>query len=148
MRVNDEKQIVSYGMSRTAAEKVIGEGEKVGKNRFSYNDGIRIMYRDEKVVGIGIGEDSKNVYITNKELKIGMLRDEIKEKYGNQNFGENESNLDYAYDSVNGKFLNKDEWLKNDYDGTKVYLISAMFDDNGYAYSIILTDKQMATILQ
>lgn len=146
VKVDDENQVVKYGMSRAEAEKVLGKGEKVKnlKNYFKYNSDVMIMYRNEKVVGISIGEETADSYQTSNGLKIGMLKDEIKEIYGSQHLGDNESNLDYAYDSVNKKFLDGSSYPDTLEENQKIYMISAMFDEDGYAYTIMLLDRQMA----
>lgn len=53
-KVNDHKAIVEYGMSRADAEEVLGKGEdKDIANSVMYSSGVRIMYREDKVAGIG-----------------------------------------------------------------------------------------------
>ncbi|MEK5032984.1 hypothetical protein MKY96_16120 [Paenibacillus sp. FSL R7-0302] len=107
VRVNDEKQIVSYGMSRALAEKVLGEGEEDGNtNFFNYESDIRIFYRDNSLVYIYMGEDSKGVYKTVQGAEINMNQDDLKRIYGKNNFIEHEGIVSaYRYDSINKKYL-------------------------------------------
>ncbi|MEK3835129.1 MULTISPECIES: hypothetical protein [unclassified Paenibacillus] len=107
VRVNDEKQIVSYGMSRALAEKVLGVGEEDGNtNFFNYESGIRIFYRDNAVVFIYMGEDSKGVYKTVQGAEINMNQDDLKRIYGENNFIEHKGKVSaYVYDSINKKYL-------------------------------------------
>ncbi|NQX43786.1 hypothetical protein HQN87_00455 [Paenibacillus tritici] len=142
---NDDKVVVQYGMSRADAEKVLGTGEdmKIG-HTFTYSDGVKIMYREDKVAGIYLTEESKDVYETAQGMKIGMPKDDFKKKYGDQYVADLEKNLDYAYDTDSKQYVKEAEWAKNFEDSTKIYLISMMFDSDGTAQTILLTDRQMA----
>ncbi|MEK3683677.1 hypothetical protein [Paenibacillus sp. FSL R10-2736] len=144
-KVDDDKAVVQYGMNRVDAEKVLGEGEdiKIG-NSFAYSSGVRIMYREDKVAGINLTEESEDMYETVGGLIIGMSKEDVKKIYGDQYLADLEKNLDYAYDSDSKQFVKESEWAKNIEDNTKIHLISVMFDGNGYVRSILLTDKQMA----
>ncbi|AIQ45644.1 hypothetical protein R70723_06875 [Paenibacillus sp. FSL R7-0273] len=144
-KVNDDKAVVKYGMSREAAEKVLGQGEKAGLgDSFSYSSGVRVMYRDDNVAGIYLTEESESAYETAGGMKVGMQSDEIRKIYGDQALSDLEKNLDYAYDSDNKQFIQGTEWAKAFDDDTKIYLISVLFDGEGSADTILLTDRQMA----
>lgn len=91
VKVDDQKAVIKYGMSRADSEKVLGKGEKMTiGDSFTYNSGVRIMYRNDKVAGISLTDESADAYETVSGLKIGMLKDEIKEVYGDQHQGDYE----------------------------------------------------------
>ncbi|WP_340023032.1 lipoprotein [Paenibacillus sp. FSL K6-1096] len=143
-KVNDSKAVVQYGMSRTEAEEVLGKGEDKGiANAVNYDSGVSIMYREDKVAGITLGKESKDAYETAGGFKIGMSKDDFKQVYGDQYLKDMESNLDYAYDSRNKRYLQEKEWAAKSEDDTKIYVISAMFDGKGVANGIVLVDKRM-----
>lgn len=140
----DGKSIVEYGMGRSDVEKVIGTGEKsvIG---FSYESGVTIMYREDKVVGIALDKEAADTYKTPK-IKIGMLKEDIKKAYGEENMlNEAEKSIDFAFDTKEGTFLTQESKTKeNIEDMQDVYLVSVAFDDNGYADIIMLLDQRMA----
>lgn len=144
-KVGESKSKVEYGMSRSDAEKVLGTGEKSTMSFFSYGSGVKIMYRDDKVAGISLDQESADAYQSPK-IKIGMLKEDIKKTYGEENILlEAEKNLDFAFDTKEGTFLTQDSKTKeNIEDMENVYLVSVVFDDNGYAERIMLLDQRMA----
>lgn len=143
-KVDDSKAKVQYGMSRTEAEEVLGKGEDKGiANSVAYESGVGIMYREEKVAGITLGKESKDAYETAGGFKIGMSKDEFKQIYGDQYLKDMESNLDYAYDANNKRYLQEKEWVAKSEDDTKIYVISGMFNGKGEADGIVLVDKRM-----
>lgn len=144
-KVNDHKAIVEYGMSRAEAEEVLGKGEEKDiANSVMYSSGVRIMYREDTVAGISLGEESKDAYETVGGFKVGMSKDDFKKIYGEQYLKDMERNLDYAYDSINKRYLQEKEWVAKAEDDTKIYVISAMFNGKGAADGIVLVDKRMA----
>ncbi|WP_405115747.1 hypothetical protein MHH28_13605 [Paenibacillus sp. FSL K6-1217] len=142
-KVNDEKQIVSYGMSRSTAEKVLGEGEKDSEaNSYNYKNGVRVLYRDNSVVFIYLGEASKGVYRTVQGAEINMNTDELKKIYGEDNYiGENGMVFAYAYDSINKRYLS--EMVAGSEEREKIYEIS--FGYNGGELEGILLSDHKAT---
>ncbi|CAM3301752.1 MULTISPECIES: hypothetical protein [Paenibacillus] len=144
-RVGQEKSKVEYGMNRSDVEKVLGTGEKSTLNFFSYESGVRIMYREDKVAGISLEKEAADAYQSPK-IKIGMLKEDIKKAYGEENvLLEADKSIDFAYDTKEGSFLTQDSKTKeNIEDMEDVYLVSVVFDDNGYAERIMLLDQRMA----
>ncbi|WP_150271643.1 hypothetical protein [Paenibacillus tepidiphilus] len=144
-KVSDDKAVVRYGMSRVDAENVLGEEEGTESGySISYSSGVSVMYREDKVAGIYLTEESEDTYETVDGLSIGMIKDEVKKIYGDNYLYDHGNNLDYAYDSDRGQFLKETEWAKKFEDDTRIYLISVIFDGKGYARTIMLTDRQMA----
>ncbi|WP_341186322.1 hypothetical protein [Paenibacillus sp. FSL H7-0756] len=144
-KVNDHKAMVEYGMSRAEAEEVLGKGEdKDIANSIMYSSGVRIMYREDKVAGITLAEESKDTYETTGGFKIGMSKDDFKQIYGDQYLTDMERNLDYAYDSINKRYLHDKEWAAKAEDDTKIYVISGLFNGKGEADGVVLVDKRMA----
>ncbi|GGF72718.1 hypothetical protein GCM10010912_17410 [Paenibacillus albidus] len=145
VRVDDEKQIVQYGMSRAAAEKVLGEASG-NKNYLSYENGVEVLYRDNSVVLLSLGEESKGVYKTIQGAEINMNKGEMKEIYGEDQAIEiHENNLDYLYDSINKKYLTDIE--VNSEERKSFYHISFMFNEQGEAESIFLSDNNASMFL-
>jgi|GEM_PF-1113362 len=145
-RIGEEKSKVEYGMNRSDAEKVLGTGEKSSSmNFFSYKSGIKIMYREDKVAGISLEKEAADAYQSPK-IKIGMLKEDIKKAYGEDNvLVEADKTIDFAYDTKEGVFLTQDSKRKeNIEDMENVYMISVAFDDNGYAERIMFLDQRMA----
>ncbi|OBZ08940.1 hypothetical protein A8L34_22590 [Bacillus sp. FJAT-27264] len=148
VKVDDEKQIVKYGMSREDAEKILGPS-KTDKELFpKYDFGVQIIYRDDKVVAIGLTEDSEGVYKSSRGAEVGMKKEGVKklysEKYGLSVF---EQDLDYIYDSRAKRYLGKvsaDQPTKDEGELVDTYLASFRFDDNGDADSIFLSDRLAA----
>lgn len=147
-KIDDRKAKVVYGMSQEDVEKVLGGGEKRGdgfgtKNSFTYDSGIKIAYRDEKVVSIVLDEGSSDVYETLKGARVGMIKNEIEKLYGENYLKESyERTLDYIYDTANKKFItdsNSSKELKVD---NKTYMISSTFNSDGYAKTIMLLDRE------
>ncbi|WP_151735699.1 hypothetical protein [Paenibacillus tengchongensis] len=144
-KVGDDQAVVRYGMSRVDAESILGEeGELESGNSFSYSSGVKVMYREDKVAGIYLTEESEGAYETAAGLSSGMNNDDVKKIYGDHYLSDLENNLDYAYDSDSGQYLKETEWAKKFEDDTKIYLISVIFDGQGSARTIMLTDRQMA----
>lgn len=147
-KVEGGKSKVEYGMSRSDVEKVLGTGEKSTMGFFTYGNGVTIMYRNDKVAGISLDKEAADKYQTPK-IKIGMLKSEVKEVYGEENILlEANANLDYAYDIKTGAFLTQESKPKGSAEEMEeVYLVSVMFDDDGYAERIMLLDQRMAIIM-
>ncbi|WP_238649776.1 hypothetical protein [Paenibacillus piscarius] len=145
VKVDDEKAIVSYGMSRASVEKVTGEAESEGfGNMMFYNNGVSVIYRDNSVVGILLSEDSKGKYKTVGGAEINMNKNDFKKIYGEEVGIDSPNNLAYAYDSVNKEYLKE---LKYDSEYTnKKYLISPTFNDKGEAERILVSDINAALL--
>ncbi|MCL2422263.1 MAG: hypothetical protein FWD03_10435 [Defluviitaleaceae bacterium] len=54
---NEDGDIIYFGMSRTAAEEILGEGELTAPNMYAYQEGsFLLLYRDDTVVLIIVPE--------------------------------------------------------------------------------------------
>ncbi|AIQ29390.1 hypothetical protein P40081_15465 [Paenibacillus sp. FSL P4-0081] len=144
VKVDNEKEIVKYGMSQEEAEKILGTGKKT--TTFStYSSGISIMYRDGAVVCIFIDEESKGKYKTIQGAEVGMSKKELIDLYGETGaFSLSEIQLDYVYDSTNKKYLTIDEQSSNN--DLKSYQVSVRFKMDGGARLISLLDRQSAML--
>ncbi|MCM3632907.1 hypothetical protein [Paenibacillus camelliae] len=139
---------ICYGDEKKDVEQVTGEGEEI--TRFmSYENGIRIMYRNDKVAGISLSDESLDIY-ESEFAKIGDSKKSILENLGSDNsINEVPSNLDYLYDSQTKKFiLGKPDLKETAEEMENVYIVSFMFDGDGNARSIMLVDWRMATFMQ
>ncbi len=77
-----------------------------------------------------------------------MLKGKIKKMYGEKHaIDQTPLNLDYAYDSKEGKFLNKIS-PKSEDDAKSTYVISAIFNSDGYAERIMILDSEFAIYLK
>ncbi|OKP92069.1 hypothetical protein A3844_02865 [Paenibacillus helianthi] len=145
VKVDNDKEIVRYGMSRANVEKVLGESEESKlKNMVFYENGVAVIYRDNSVVAILIGEESKGIYKTTQGAEINMNKEDIKNIYGNDNAIEKTKNLDYIYDSVEKKYLT--DMPVEPEDRTKIYHVSVMFNDNGEVEKISVLDNNAAVL--
>lgn len=146
-KVDDTKLKVQYDMSRSDAEKVLGVGEKT-KLGFQYDSGVLIQYRDNKVAGIVLDEESTNIYETLSEVETGFLKDETMNIYGDE-YVSSGRDLTYFYDTSTNSFIGQDEIHKETEEETEeIFVITVTFDDNGYANRIMLMDQRMANYLR
>ncbi|MNW47390.1 hypothetical protein [Fontibacillus panacisegetis] len=149
-KADDNKTKVVYGMSRVDAEKILGIGEKSSFG-YDYEHGVKVLYRDDKVAGVILDEETKGIYDAIGGTKIGMLKSEVTEIYGEGYLSEEagNTNLRYYYDTVKKSFLKEEELAKdNEEDYEKVLALFIEFDDNGYVDRISLTDHRMAMFLR
>lgn len=152
VKVDDEQAKVCYGMDRAEVEKVLGEGEKsVSANLFTYDQGANIWYRGDMAAGISLDKDSKGVYKAIRGAESGMLKEDIKRLYGKKHAVElTNKNLDYAFNENEKKFLSESDLksFQKPEEMEHTYQFSAMFDEDGYAESIMLLDRKMAMNLE
>ncbi|MGF7046443.1 hypothetical protein J2T13_000919 [Paenibacillus sp. DS2015] len=143
-KTGNKKKVVRYGMSRVEAEKVLGEEEKPSGDGYLYDSGVAIFYRDDKVAGIRLDKESKKTFQT-KNIKIGMLEDDVKKKYGNITMAVAPLSLDYYYDTLTKKFLDDPMSLPKSQEGKEnIYIISNTIDESGSVECIYLFDLKMA----
>ncbi|MBD8838875.1 hypothetical protein IFU39_13725 [Paenibacillus sp. CFBP 13594] len=133
---------ISHGMSRAEIEKILGKGEKIGDDMFGYDEGVTIIYKDDKLIGIMLSNRSKGIFETAQGVKIGMLGSEVLELYGSQNNIDNDPRMiEFAYEENSGKFLK--EYPKSDEEAqaVQIYTYDSFLDDNQYIFSINLIDS-------
>lgn len=147
VKVGDKNAVVQYGMSRSDAEKVLGNGEIVGKTLTTYDNGVSVVYRDEKVVAIALKEGSKESYTTTSGAKIGMSEDEITKLYSEVEplRTPQVSMNSYHYNSETGKFLTEEDLVGLSArmlppESDKLYVFFYMFDSLGKINGIQLSD--------
>lgn len=144
----DKSSKVTYGMTRSDAEKVLGKGERseLFKNYYTYESDVSVLYREDIVVGITLGEESANEFQTLKGAKVGILRDDFKKMYGEKYvvLENNERYIDFVYDSTTNEYITNINSVQVQEDKTKTYMVSAMFDSNGYASIIMVQDRHAA----
>jgi len=137
---------ICYGDTRVKAEKILGSGSK-DLFGYTYDFGVTLMLRDDIVVGLSLDEGARDVYQTARGAKIGMSKSEIKKLYSNKYaIDVEEHNLDYFYDMKNKKFLGKGtvEGIKASDVSVNTFLLSSLFNDDGYASRIMLLDHKYA----
>ncbi|WP_046503017.1 hypothetical protein [Paenibacillus riograndensis] len=106
VKVGDEKAVVQYGMSRANVEKVLGEAENDGaRGMMFYNNGVGVLYRENSAVAILMNEDSKGSFITSGGLEVNMNKNDLYKIYDEKNAIEVSGSLNFAYDSVDKKYL-------------------------------------------
>ncbi|RED55767.1 hypothetical protein [Cohnella lupini] len=151
-RVDDNKSLC-YGDARSDIEKALGSGSQAQTNSINYKSGVTVFYRDNKVVGFALSEGSQDIYKTARGAQIGMTKEEVKSLYG-QRFAYEpmEFNLDYAYDTMTGTLVEKEEVYSSKLQQLReqIFLTSVMFDgnNNGAASFIGLIDQKMALFLE
>lgn len=158
VKLDDKKSMVSYGMKRADAEKILGTGKKDELGRYEYDFGVSIGYRvdkdsgDETVAFIMLEEESSNVYSTIRGSKIGDLKSEVMKLYGEKYPMPTyrvDRDISYVYDLKNKRFLGQvtiSERVKAD---ELMEHIGAdfIFNDDGYVNKIMLYDRHMAMYL-
>jgi uncharacterized protein YcfL len=150
VKADNEKEALRYGMSREAAEKILGKGEDSGITRMKliqYEDGIQAMYRDKKVVMLVLDYQSEGVYQVERGGKVGMTSEQFKEIYGKDNVIESPGkSLDYLYNINNNTYLTEPEMhnVSGDEQMKELRQLSAVFDDSGAARFISIGDRLMA----
>lgn len=77
----DSRIKICYGMAREAVEKLLGEGVEMSLGR-EYEHGLDVYYRDDKVSGFILSEDSLGYYETARGLHFKSNIEEITEAYG------------------------------------------------------------------
>lgn len=146
----ESDQKVCYGDSRSDAEEIVGRGERDDFGWFKYADGVSLGYRDDKVVMMTLYKESQGIYATARGSSVGDLKDDIMKMYGKENAIDlAEKNLDYIYDKNTGKYLDRGPESASIEERENIYhVISAMLDDDGYAYVIMILDNRMATFFE
>lgn len=145
----ESDQKVCYGDSRSDAENVVGKGESNVFGWFKYADGVSLGYRDDKVVMLTLEGESQGAYKTVKGASIGDSKVDIMKIYGEYAIELGEKNLDYIYDSINETYLDEGpEGVTAEEREAIYHVLSALFDSDGYASTIMILDNRMATFLE
>jgi len=149
VKAENSKSRICYGASREEAEAVVGNaGEEVTPNHVSYDNGIRVFYRDDQVAAIELLEGSAEQYQTARGAKVGMSREEMIKLYGDQYMDSPGSGfLDYFYDSENEKLLTdpkQDLPPGSQEDAEKIRLVSTKLDADEHAEYMMIMDRRWA----
>lgn len=149
IKEDDPKFKLSYGMSKTDVEKLLGkakEDDSTNFRIFSYDFGVTIMYREDMVAAIMLSDDSKEIYQTARGASVGMTKEQIKEVYGSKYaVGDHDYNINYIYDSKNDRFI-ESSGSKEPEDLEQIYSMSAKVVD-GEVDSIFLMDYRIGTLM-
>jgi len=145
----DSKAEVCYGMDRADAEKVVGDPDDENGIFTNYDSGVKLFYRDQKVVGIGLLEGSQGKYETARGAEVGVSFDTVKQLYGEKYAIQiSERNLDYAYDTATKKFLSEVEsGSKNQLESEPIHLFSMMLGNDDNVSMLLLIDRKMAVFM-
>ncbi|WP_339198473.1 hypothetical protein MKY95_09965 [Paenibacillus sp. FSL P4-0176] len=137
------KEKVSYGMTRSEVEKVLGKGEKIGDDTmFSYEDGLSIIYKNDQLIGIMLSNSSEGIFETVRGIKVGMLASEVLNLYGSENNISAESKiLQFIYEANSGKFLKAYPKTSEEIKAAQIYMYDSFIDDNQYIFSVSLVDE-------
>ncbi|URN92868.1 MAG: hypothetical protein NAG76_13555 [Candidatus Pristimantibacillus lignocellulolyticus] len=141
---------ICYGDEKKKVETIVGEGEG-SSTLITYDNGIRVMYRGDKVAGVILTEESDGVFESVIDVSMGDSKKVIKDKLGNDNAIDTiAKNLDYFYDSDVKHFIKETSSNKKSTkeEMEKVYVISFLFDPAGKADTIMWLDWRMAMYLQ
>jgi hypothetical protein len=141
VQAKDGKAKICYGMTRIDAEKVVGQGKKIGM-LYQYDNGIGIIYNEEAIVNITMTETSKGKYMTASGGEMGMLKEKFKKAYeGKPTLIDDNKKLSYAYSTVEKKYLEKVNYLEmTGEQKQKIYTVNITFNESGYAEGIVLSD--------
>ncbi|MBT2290958.1 hypothetical protein J7E73_17815 [Paenibacillus albidus] len=128
-KVDNEKEVVSYGMSREDAEKVLG---KPGKTSFGveYDFGVKVMYRNDSVALIYLSTGSEDIYKTSRGAMVGMSKEELTKLYGEKYALDN---LIFYYDAKSKHFLGQTsiDSISSAEDAEGIYIFSSMNHPDG-----------------
>ncbi|MFH5187086.1 hypothetical protein ACHHV8_33390 [Paenibacillus sp. TAB 01] len=143
------KAMVCYGMDKTDAEKTLGTGTK--ENFWlDYDNGVKVMYRDQKVVMILLVEKSEKSYSTVRGAKVGDLKDSILKLYGEKYPIVREKSprsVDYVYDLIGKKFIDASSIEKIKLESQKDHLFfSTVLNDNDDRVKMIYLSDLQATM--
>lgn len=150
VKLDKEKEIVSYGMSREEVDKVLGSGEedKLMPPFINYDSGVSAIFRNGKIVLLYLPTESKGTYGGKRGTEIGMTKAQLKKVYGEKNAVETTKyNLNFYYDTEIKEFLNQEsaeEAIKNKDRAKLIYCIAFMFDDEGNSDSMQFSDALAA----
>jgi len=149
MKKEDLKAEVCYGMTRADAEKIVGEAEEDNGVSTNYDSGVKLFFRDQTVVGIGLIDGSQGIYQTARGAEVGVTFDKIKQLYGEKYALQiSERNLDYAYDTDAKKFLSEVEsGRKNQIESEPIHLFSMMLGEDDKVSILLLMDRKMAVFM-
>lgn len=148
--INSDAKIC-YGDERVKVEKIVGLTiDPEPYLSVAYINGLSMMYRDDKVVGIDLEEESVGTYETVIGAKIGGTKKQLKELYKDAIAIElGTRNLDYFYYTEKNIFLDETNYTSsaNQGEADKIYIVSFMFDEDGLTERIMLIDGRMAIYL-
>ncbi|NGZ75230.1 hypothetical protein [Saccharibacillus alkalitolerans] len=143
---------VCYGMEREEAEKAVGA--LVGEEKpggIAYEEGVRLTYRENKVVGMDLLEDSRGRYQTARGAQVGMSREELVKLYGDRYMKpESPGMLVYYYDSRTKELLTEanPEMMKGGMDEAQDwYTASVILRADDKAEFISLMDRRRAVYM-
>lgn len=140
-------------MDREKAEQTVGSS--IGEKKpwgVSYENGVQLTYRENKVVGIDLSKESLDHYRTARGAQIGMTREEVIALYGGDYMKLGDTSnlkiLDYYYDSEREQLLT--EPTPELMTGTiqhaeRFYLVSSSFGSEETAELISIMDRRRAT---
>ena len=155
-KIDNSKERVSYGMSRKAAEKVLGTGVEGITNSYTYESGVNVLYREDKAVAIRLQGGTQGEFRTARGAEAGMTKAEIKqlygEKYALESSGRTMETMEYYYNAETGQQLDE-EAAKEAYSLSReeliaTHLISTAYDAEGRATLIMLMDGLAANTMQ
>lgn len=148
VKLDDEKAKVYYGMPREEVEKILGDPDESTKLYTVYESGVQVLYRDNKVVKLSIGEDAADQFKTAGGAGIGSTKEQLTEIYGDKFIKPNgEQNLDYLYDPENNEYVESFEKVDRNL-LERCYLVSMMFDNDNKVDAITLSDYKAAVMMR
>lgn len=139
VKVDDESQVVKYGMSREEVESVLGQPEEKYSSKYPY--GIDVKYREDKIVLLRLTEESEGSFKIFNGAKIGMTKDDVIKLYGEDNVQKSSESLSVYYDTEQKKYLDEkmiEEYPPEEY--TNVLMTLIYLDANGKVTDISTGD--------
>lgn len=148
VKVDDEQHKICYGMNKSEVENILGKGQLGDLNQFQYGQGIRISFRDNRISGITLDEQSKGYFRTSHGAEVGMPKSEIKKRYGEENAVElGIFNLDYFYHTRENTFMSEIIGMNRD-EAAEVLIFSALFNEQGDSTLIMMMDGKRAMFFE
>ncbi|MEW9701985.1 hypothetical protein [Paenibacillus sp. SI8] len=137
---------ICYGTDRKRVERILGSGKGSGVVQ-KYDDGVSVMYREDKVAGLAIGFSlEKRMQIT-RGIRIGSKKEEVEQKYGKKYAIVTAlGGTLYSFYKENNLPLERKAYKSERSDDEKqgVFEIWFSYDKAGGVNEIILSDQRMS----
>ena len=147
----DSNKKIGLGMKKSEIENILGLSTNTSNNWYVY-DGIHIAFRNDKVVGLRLLDDSNGRYLTTRTVGVGSPKNKLLEAYGDFLIGNTlqEQYIDiYIEYTKDGRYkvLDKDDRINHENEDN-IYIISFIMDIDEVIKSVWIIDYLFGTRFQ
>lgn len=147
----DSNKKIGLGMKKSEIENILGLSTNTSNNWYVY-DGIHIAFRNDKVVGLRLLDDSNGRYLTTRKVGVGSPKNKLLEAYGDFLIGNTlqEQYIDiYIEYTKDGRYkvLDKDDRINHENEDN-IYIISFIMDIDEVIKSVWIIDYLFGTRFQ